>query len=96
MTSLRSSLLGALLDLAPGRAELRLAVARCGSTSGIALSCLGLLSGLCVVAQDAPPAVIATLLLYNLGACANNAVQRGGAMVALVHAALAAGLFVTA
>ena len=69
---------------------------RCGSTAGIALSCLGLLSGLCVAAQDAPPAVITTLLLYNLGACANNAVQRGGAVVALVHAALAAGLFATA
>ena len=54
-----------------------------------------MLSGLCVAAQDAPPAVIATLLLYNLGACANNAVQRGGAVVALVHAALAAGLLAT-
>ena len=60
------------------------------------MSCLALLSGLCVAAQEAPPAVITTLTLYNLGACANNAVQRGGAVVALVHAALAAGLFATA
>ena len=68
---------------------------RC-STAGIALSCLGVLSGLCVAAEDAPPAVVTTLLLYNLGACANNAVQSGGAVVALVHAALAAGLYATA
>lgn len=71
-------------------------VSRCCSTAGIALACLGLLSGLCVAADEAPPAVVTTLLLYNVGACANNAVQSGGAVVALVHAALAAGLYATA
>ena len=40
--------------------------------------------------------MITTLLLYNVGAYANNAVQSGGALVALVHAALAAGLYATA
>ena len=61
------------------------------STAGIALGCLGVLAGLCVASEDAPPAVVATLALYNVAAVLNNAGQAGGALATVVHIALSAG-----
>jgi hypothetical protein len=65
---------------------------RTRSTAGIALACLGALAGMCVAADDAPASVVATLAAYNVGAAANNAGQRGGALPTAVHALLAAAL----
>jgi hypothetical protein len=53
--------------------------------------CLGVLAGACLVSDDAPPEVIATLVLYNVGAAANNAGQAGGGLATVVHTGLAAG-----
>jgi hypothetical protein len=47
---------------------------------------------MCVAADDAPASVVATLAAYNVGAAANNAGQRGGALPTAVHALLAAAL----
>jgi hypothetical protein len=61
-------------------------------TSGVALASLGVLSGACLVADEAPVTTLAALALYHAGAAANNVAASGGGGVALLHATLCGSL----
>ena len=61
-------------------------------TAGLAVGCLGVLSGACLVQDQVPDAVLLTLTLYNVAATANNASLQGLGVPTLVHAGLSIAL----
>ena len=65
-------------------------------TAGIAIGCLGVLSGSCLALDEAPAPVLLTLTLYNVAATANNAALQGLGTPTLVHAGLTLALLAAA
>ena len=61
-------------------------------TAGIAVGCLGVLSGACLLQDNVPDPVLLTLTLYNVAATANNAALQGPSVPTLVHAGLSIAL----
>jgi hypothetical protein len=61
-------------------------------TAGIAVGCLGVLSGACLLQDNVPDPALLTLTLYNVAATANNAALQGPSVPTLVHAGLSIAL----